>query len=125
MAMLRLCAASPLVSHAASTTDTAPAASPGPVGRYAVEGENPGGGDKYTGTVEATKAGDNYKVVWTIGDDSVVGTGIYGPKVFAVIYKDGKDTGLALCGELGPDWLGAWTVAGDTKQGCEHWVRQN
>src|SRR5579863_10274186 len=46
------------------------------VGHYAVAGANPGGDGKYSGEVSVTKTGDTYRVVWNVGGDQYIGTGI-------------------------------------------------
>lgn len=96
-----------------------------PVGRFAVAGANPGGDGKYSGDVAVEKTGDTYKVVWHIGDDTFIGTGIGSKDFIAISYKSGKDTGLALFAENADgSWSGFWTYAGGTQIGTERWVRQ-
>jgi hypothetical protein len=96
-----------------------------PVGHYAVAGANPGGDGKYSGDVSIEKTGDTYKVVWHVGNDTYVGTGIGSKDFIAVSYKSGNDTGLALYAEQSDgSWAGYWTYAGGTKIGTERWVRQ-
>ena len=69
-----------------------------PVGTYAIEGSNPGGGGAvaYTGTVTVERTGNTYKVTWQVGSDTYVGTGLGDREFLAVSYKLGNDTGLAL-----------------------------
>ena len=96
-----------------------------PTGQYAVAGANPGGDGKYSGEVSVEKTGDTYKVVWHIGDDTYIGTGIGSKDFIAISYKSGKDTGLALYAENADgSWAGFWTYAGGTQIGTERWVRQ-
>ena len=47
-----------------------------PVGRYQVEGGNPGDSGAYRGVVTVQKTGQTYRVIWTIGSSRFVGTGI-------------------------------------------------
>jgi hypothetical protein len=95
-----------------------------PVGHFSVAGANPGGEGKYSGDVTVTKTGDTFKVVWHVGDDTYIGTGIGSKDFIAVSYKSGNDTGLALYAEQGDgSWSGFWTYAGGTKIGTELWVR--
>ena len=47
-----------------------------PVGRYSVEGTNPGGGSDYRGTVSVEKTADTYRVIWIVGGKRYIGTGI-------------------------------------------------
>ncbi|MEX0753073.1 MAG: hypothetical protein WD073_09140 [Xanthobacteraceae bacterium] len=95
-----------------------------PVGRYRVEGANPGGGSGYTGTVQIEKTGETYRVIWVVGGTRYVGTGIGDKNFIAVSYKSGNDTGLALYGEDGGNWAGVWTYAGGRDIGTEVWKRQ-
>ncbi len=96
-----------------------------PVGHYAVAGANPGGDGKYSGEVTVEKTGDTYKVVWHVGDDTFIGTGIGAKDFIAISYKSGKDTGLALYAEQSDgSWEGYWTYAGGTQIGTERWVRK-
>jgi hypothetical protein len=94
-----------------------------PVGRYAVEGNNPGGG-KYTGTATVEKTGETYQVIWVVAGTRYVGTGIGDKNFIAVSYKSGDGTGLALYGANGSDWSGVWTYAGGRTMGAEVWKRR-
>ena len=96
-----------------------------PVGRYTVEGTDPGKPNStYSGTVTVEKTGDTYKVVWVIGGTQYVGTGIGNKDFLAVSYKSGNNTGLALYGPNGDGWAGVWTYAGGTQMGTDVWVRR-
>jgi hypothetical protein len=95
-----------------------------PEGEYDVEGSNPGGNGTYSGTVTVEKTGDTYRVVWDIGGTKYVGTGIGNKDFIAVSYRSGNNTGLALYGEDGGNWVGIWTYAGGKTVGAERWKRQ-
>jgi hypothetical protein len=96
-----------------------------PVGKYDVEGTNPGNGQSYSGTVSVTKTGQTYKVVWVIGGTSYIGTAIGNEEFMAISYKaGGNNTGLALYAPKDDDWVGVWTYSGGTEMGTEHWTRQ-
>jgi hypothetical protein len=95
-----------------------------PVGRYDVEGSNPGGGGKYHGTVTVEKTGETYRVVWIVGSTRYVGTGIGNREFLAVSYRAANDTGLALYGADGGNWSGIWTYAGGRQIAPEVWKRQ-
>jgi hypothetical protein len=95
-----------------------------PAGTYSVEGADPGGGNKYNGTVTVKKTGETYNVVWKIGTTTYVGTAIGNKDFLAVSYKSGNDTGLALYGADGGNWSGIWTYAGGKDVGPELWKRQ-
>ena len=94
-----------------------------PAGTYRVEGANPGGSGKYSGTVSVTKTGETYQVVWIVGSTRYVGTGIGNKDFLAVSYKSGDATGLALYGADGGNWAGIWTYAGGKTVGPEIWKR--
>lgn len=95
-----------------------------PVGEYSVEGANPGGSGKYSGTVTITKTGETYRVIWVVGGTKYIGTGIGNKDFIAVSYKSGTDTGLALYGADGGNWTGVWTYAGGRQLGAETWHRE-
>ena len=102
----------------------APAAAADPAGQYAVRGENPGGGGTYRGSVEVTRTGQTFRVVWVVGKDRFVGTGIGDETFVGVTYRSGNATGIALYAADGEDWKGVWTYDGGTQVGTERWVRQ-
>jgi hypothetical protein len=95
-----------------------------PVGKYDVEGTNPGNGKSYSGTVSVERTGDTYRIVWNIGGTRYVGTGIGDKDFLAVSYQSGNDTGLALYATTGDGWKGIWTYAKGTKIGSERWTEQ-
>lgn len=95
-----------------------------PVGRYSVSGANPGGGGEYAGTATVEKTGETYRVIWKVGSQTYLGTGVGDSKFLAVTYKSGSDTGLALYGVDGDNWQGIWTYMKGTKLGAEVWKRQ-
>ena len=94
-----------------------------PIGRYEVSGTNPGNKGTYTGTAVIEKTGDTYRVVWQIGSDRYVGTGIGTPEFIAVSYRLGNESGLALYSASGAGWKGIWTYAGGREIGTEIWTR--
>jgi hypothetical protein len=95
-----------------------------PVGKYTVEGSNPGHGSHYEGTVTVSKNGDTFRVIWVVGNTRYIGTGIGNDKFIAVSYRSGNETGLALYGAEGDNWEGVWTYAGGNKIGTEVWTRE-
>ena len=95
-----------------------------PVGKYDVEGTNPGSETTYTGTVSVERTGDTYKVIWIVGQTRYVGTGIGNKDFIAVSYRAGDQTGLALYGATDDGWKGVWTYANGTKIGTERWTQQ-
>ena len=96
-----------------------------PIGSYKVEGANPGGKGQYTGTVSVTKTGETYQVIWVVAGTRYIGTGIGNKDFLAVSYKSGSDTGLALYGADGGNWVGVWTYAGGKDLGPQTWKRNS
>lgn len=94
-----------------------------PVGTYRVEGKGPDGGT-YRGTATIDATGETYRVVWLIGKDKFVGTAVGNDDFFAVSYKSGSNTGVAVYGKDGADWVGIWTYAGGTAVGGEKLIRR-
>ena len=95
-----------------------------PVGRYSVVGSNPGSNDRYSGTVTVERTGETFRVTWDIGSQTFIGTGIGSDKGFAVSYRSGNQTGLAIYGATGDNWEGVWTYTGGRDIGGEAWTRQ-
>jgi len=95
-----------------------------PIGRYEVSGTNPGNKGTYAGTAVIEKTGDTYRVVWQIGSERYVGTGIGNQEFIAVSYRLGNDSGLALYSASGAGWKGIWTYAGGHEIGTEIWSRR-
>ena len=112
------------LSAAAVLWSAASAFAADPVGRYSVQGSNPGGGGKYAGTVMVEKTGETYRVVWVVGPTRYVSTGIGDKNFIAVSYKSGNDTGLALYGSDGSNWSGVWTYSGGRTMGAKVWKRE-
>ena len=92
-----------------------------PVGRYSVRGTNPNG-SAYSGSVQVTKTGDTYRVVWDIGGQTYSGTGIGNDDFIAVSYRAGNQTGIALYGRKSSGvWEGVWAYAGGREVGTDRW----
>ena len=113
------------ISAAVLLWSTASAFAADPVGRYSVEGTNPGHRDsKYRGTVTVEKTGHTYRVIWVVGSTRYVGIGIADHDFLAVSYKSGSDTGLALYGADGGNWGGVGAYSGARQMGTEVWKRE-
>ena len=95
-----------------------------PVGRYLVEGAEPGGGGAYTGTVTVDKTGDTYRVTWEVGGERYSGTGIGNKDFIAISYTSKSESGLALYGADGQNWKGIWAYSNGRQLGTEAWVRR-
>jgi hypothetical protein len=113
-----------IAAGAAALLWSAAAFAADPVGSYTVEGANPGGSNKYRGTVTVEKTGETYRVIWVVGGTRYIGTGIGNKEFLAVSYRSGNDTGLALYGADGGNWSGIWTYAGGRSVAPEVWKRQ-
>ena len=94
-----------------------------PVGRYDVIGKNPNG-TEYYGTATVARSGQTYSVVWVIGSTSFYGTAVGADKLFAVSYRAGDKTGIALYIASGRNWEGVWTFTGGHEVGTETWARR-
>ena len=102
----------------------APAMADDPVGRYDVSGTNPGNRGTYSGSATVEKTGDTYRVVWQIGSDRYVGTGVGNSEFIAVSYRFGNESGLALYGASERGWKGVWAYSGGQQLGSEVWTRR-
>ncbi len=117
------------------------AALAGPIGDYDVAGTNPGGSPSYDGTVSVDRHGATYVVVWNVGGEEYIGTGVgaanvKGSVVFgdaeendtaiAVSYISGESFGLALFAEQpNGQWHGIWAYGGSDTIGSETWTPRN
>jgi hypothetical protein len=95
-----------------------------PVGSYRVEGTNPDGRSKYTGTVNVEKTGETFRVTWVVGGTRYVGTAVRNEGFIAVSYRSADSTGVALYAPDGDDWKGTWTSTGGHEAGSERWTRR-
>ena len=81
-----------------------------PVGRYSVVGTNPGNKARYSGTVRVERTGETFRVTWDIGSQTFVGTGIGSEKGFAVTYRSGIQTGLAITAPMATTGRGSGPI---------------
>ena len=111
-----------------------------PTGTYKVVGRHADTGSTYQGTVEVSRTGPTYKVVWVIDGKQSIGTGlgmhIDGSTVTTSAATD-KDVGLSV-GYINKDsfgigsyarkpdgtWSGIWTSGGSQKIVTETWTPQ-
>lgn len=95
------------------------------VGKYAVEGREAAGGATYKGEAAVAKKGATYHVVWFIGQQMAIGTGILTDNVFAVTYmtQGTRVPGVALYA-IGADGklIGNFTMLGAGATGEESWT---
>jgi hypothetical protein len=114
------------IAFAAAVLLGAPAArADDPVGQYAVNGNNPGGGPAYRGAAVVQRTGETYRVMWIIGNQRIEGTAIGDKSFLTVTYRFGDQIGLAFYASTKDgNWQGVWTFTGATQLGAEHWERQ-
>ena len=94
-----------------------------PVGRYTVEGKNPGGGPSCSGTVSVERT-DRLTGLSGTSAGAAFGTGVGNKDFLAVSYRSGSSTGLALYGEVNGSWVGIWAYADGQDLGAERWTRR-
>jgi hypothetical protein len=112
-----------------------------PTGTYNVAGHNADNGSTYSGTVEVSRTGATYKIVWTIDGKQSIGTGlgshfangntiITGPATaddtgLSVGYTNNDSYGIATY-YLQSDgtWSGVWTYGGSEHITSETWTRK-
>ncbi len=112
-----------------------------PTGTYNVVGRAMDTGNTYKGTVEVSRTGATYKVVWVIAGKQSIGTGLgshfESPTTLATGPASEKDTGLTV-GYLNKDsfgigtyylqadgsWLGVWANGGSQRLTSETWTKQ-
>ena len=113
-----------------------------PTGTFNVVGRNADNGSTYKGTVEVSRVGATYKVVWVIDGEKSVGTGLGSHfendgKTIVTGPASDKDTGLAV-GYTNKDsygiatyylqadgsWKGVWSYGGSQHITSESWTRQ-
>lgn len=96
-------------------------------GKYSVEGTNPGNGSKYSGTVEITKSGDTYKILWEVGT-LYAGTGIITGNTLSVAYVDEKVEYVGVVAytilKNGKVLKGIWAPFGNKETGTETLTRE-
>lgn len=112
-----------------------------PSGTYNVTGRNANTGNTYQGTVEVSRMGATYKVVWNIAGKQSIGTGLGSHFENATTIVTGpatdKDAGLSIgylnnnsfgvgTYYLKPDgsWSGVWTYGGSEHITSETWTRK-
>jgi hypothetical protein len=95
-----------------------------PTGLYSVEGRNVDAKATYRGEVAISKDGEAFKILWIVGNQQFLGTGILRDGKLAVAFQaQGRMAGIALF-DLHPDGTlsGTWTVLGGKELGLEHWT---
>lgn len=97
------------------------------VGSYNAHGSNPGGGGQYQGTATISRAGDVYKIRWSVGG-TYTGTGILTGDVFSVAYTDSKHKWYGVVSyqvlDGGNKLQGLWGDINGTTLGTELLIKQ-
>jgi hypothetical protein len=112
-----------IASLAVAVSLVSSAALANPVGRYDVDGKSPDG-STYSGVATIEPTGQTFVVTWLIGKDKFVGTAVGNDEFFAVAYRSGSSTGVAVYGREGNDWIGVWTFTGGRQAGVERLTRR-
>lgn len=89
------------------------------VGNYTLTGRN-ATGSTYKGFVAVSQTGDTYRVVWRIGRQTFVGTGILTGNVFSVAYNGG----LAVYQFTSAGVRGRWALINARQISTEDWTRR-
>jgi hypothetical protein len=63
-------------------------------------------------------------VVWQIGSQFFIGTGVLDGSFFGIWFQSGDFTGVALYAAIGDGWKGKWVTAGGTLLGAKEWQRK-
>lgn len=82
--------------------------------------------DPYTGTVEISRTGENYRVIWDIGGKKYYGTGVLCGLSLAVAYdleKYGFGVGAYVFNEEFSKYSGIFAVKNVDVGGDEYWER--
>ena len=115
-------------------------AAAGPEGTYLAQGTGPGGQGAYSGTVTVQRTGQTYQVLWNVGGQEYIGTGLGASNVngsftmgpaspddiaIAISYVTNGSFGLTFYVEQpNGQWSGIWTYGGAQQIGTETWTRQ-
>ena len=95
-----------------------------PEGRYMVRGTYPGGGN-YSGTAVVERTGNSYRVTWTIGGQTFVGTGVAtdGTENAFAAYRPGNQPAILVYQPRTTHWQAVWTYNDSREVGVEHLLR--
>ncbi|CAK0745080.1 Fibronectin-binding protein [Azospirillaceae bacterium] len=97
---------------------------------YDVTGTNPGqtnGAPAYKGIVVMRRKGQVVTVIWKIGGQNVVGTGIIDGNTMAVGYPSANEPGVAFYARDPQTGVvnGQWVPGGGSSLGTERWIPRN
>lgn len=91
-------------------------------GHYRIEGVEPDG-RSYKGALAIKRAGETYVVVWSVGGRRFIGTALGAPSGFAVSFRHGEATGVAIFRPTEEGYEGAFAYHLHPKAGQERWIR--
>ena len=102
-----------------------PALAEGP-GRYAVEGTNPGGQGRYTGSATLLQTGTGtWSMTWRVGGEGYRGYGVGNGQVIAIAYSGSGGTGVvSYTANADGSYSGLWTTANGRSAGTERLIPQ-
>lgn len=92
-------------------------------GHYRIEGVEPDGRG-YKGELAIKRAGETYIVVWSVGGRRFIGTALGAPSGFAVSFRHGEATGVAIFRPTDEGYEGAFAYHLTPRAGQERWIRQ-
>lgn len=84
-----------------------------------VSAANPGSGTPYSGTVQITRRGGTFHVVWHVGSSSYEGVGLSEDDTLVVAWSPKKGTGVVAYRIAGERLKGRWNVPGNPGIGQE------
>jgi len=90
-------------------------------GTYEVEGQSDGG--SYSGRVRVAQTGDTYTILWLIGAERHLGTGILSGGQLSVVFVGGGIPGVAVYRRTtGETVVGVYSQLGGTRTAIETWT---
>ena len=91
-------------------------------GRYRIEGVEPDG-RPYEGALAVKRIGETYVVVWSVGGRRFIGTALGAPSGFAVSFRHGESSGVAIFRPTEEGYQGAFAYHLNARAGQERWIR--
>ncbi len=92
-------------------------------GQYKVDGKNPDG-SSYKGTASVEKTGDTYRIVWVIGGQRTIGTGIGSNEAIAISYRNSNNTASSFWPRKATSISRSGTYLNGRELGMEKWTRE-
>jgi len=92
-------------------------------GQYRIRGVEPDG-RPYEGALAVKKMGETYVVIWSVGGRRFVGTALGAPSGFAVSFRHGEASGIAIFRPTEEGYEGAFAYHLNARAGQERWIRR-